>query len=259
MPVDPEAALKAVVAAGRLGRLTPAAHPGERGRDSLRKSVWASTASVWWNLEAIGDHSSILPKHPSAPSRIAARAVTLSATTGNLIPLATPERACFVVMVENRLLVRRPGLYRRRFAGARPARPSRSSTHPCRGDALEDAIATGPPARATPWPPSPRSPPTAARWTGRRPAPRPRDSHRSAARGVGGARAILTCCALSPASRVLATFSMCRHRGGGGRSACSAKSTSAAICRSSIPGLANYGEGIQVRATRAVRVTGQTP
>jgi len=101
MPPDPEAALKAVVAAVKSGRLT-------RGR--IQESVVAILSAKervgldrkrLVDLEAIGD----VVDSPEASERaqeIAGRAVTLVRNGGNLIPLAAPERACYAVMVENR-------------------------------------------------------------------------------------------------------------------------------------------------------------
>ena len=83
MPADPEAALKAVVAIlSAKERL---------GLDHKRLV----------DLEAIGD----IVDSPEASERaqeIAGRAVTLVRNGGNLVPLAAPERACYAVMVENR-------------------------------------------------------------------------------------------------------------------------------------------------------------
>jgi beta-N-acetylhexosaminidase len=101
MPLDPDVALRAVVAAVENGRLT---------RRRIQESVAAILSAKerlgldrkrLVDLEAIGD----IVDSPEASERaqeIAGRAVTLVRNDGNLIPLATPERACYVVMVENR-------------------------------------------------------------------------------------------------------------------------------------------------------------
>jgi beta-N-acetylhexosaminidase len=101
MPADPEAALKAVVAAVESGRLT---------RRRIQQSVAAILSAKervglerkrFVDLEAIGD----VVDSPEASQRaqeIAGRAVTLVRNGGSLVPLAAPERACYVVMVENR-------------------------------------------------------------------------------------------------------------------------------------------------------------
>jgi beta-N-acetylhexosaminidase len=101
MPADPDVALKAVVAAVESGRLT---------RRRIQQSVVAILSAKervglerkrFVDLEAIGD----VVNSPEAAERaqeIADRAVTLVRNGGNLIPLAAPERACYLVMVENR-------------------------------------------------------------------------------------------------------------------------------------------------------------
>jgi beta-N-acetylhexosaminidase len=101
MPADPEAALKAVVATVESGRLT---------RRRIQESVVAILSAKervglerkrFVDLEAIGD----VVDSPEASERaqeIARRAVTLVRNGGNLVPLAAPERACYAVMVENR-------------------------------------------------------------------------------------------------------------------------------------------------------------
>jgi beta-N-acetylhexosaminidase len=101
MPVDPEATLKAVVAAVATGRLT---------RRRIQESVVAILSAKerlgldrkrLVDLEAIGDIVAS-PEASERAQQIAGRAVTLVRNDGDLIPLATPERACYVVMVENR-------------------------------------------------------------------------------------------------------------------------------------------------------------
>jgi beta-N-acetylhexosaminidase len=101
MPLDPEAALKAVVAAVESGRLT---------RRRIQESVVAILSGKervglerkrLVDLEAIGDIVGA-PEASERAQEIAGRAVTLVRNGGALIPLAAPERACYVVMVENR-------------------------------------------------------------------------------------------------------------------------------------------------------------
>jgi beta-N-acetylhexosaminidase len=101
MPLDPEAALKAVVAAVQSGRLT---------RRRIQESVVAILSAKervglerkrLVDLEAIGDVVGA-PEASERAQQIAGRAVTLVRNGGDLIPLAAPERACFAVMVENR-------------------------------------------------------------------------------------------------------------------------------------------------------------
>jgi beta-N-acetylhexosaminidase len=101
MPLDPEAALKAVVAAVESGRLT---------RRRIQESVVAILSGKervglerkrLVDLEAIGDIVGA-PEASERAQEIAGRAVTLVRNGGDFIPLAAPERACYVVMVENR-------------------------------------------------------------------------------------------------------------------------------------------------------------
>jgi beta-N-acetylhexosaminidase len=101
MPADPEAAIRAVVGAVESGRLT-----SRRIQESVVKLLEAKERlglarqrSV--DLEAIGD---VLddPAVNDRAQEIADRAVTLVRNSGNLVPLAAPERTCFVVMSEGR-------------------------------------------------------------------------------------------------------------------------------------------------------------
>ena len=101
MPADPEAAIKAVVAAVVNGRLTR-----KRIEESVVK-ILAAKQQVgldrkrFVDLEAIGD----LVDSPEANEKaqeIADRAVTLVRNGANAVPLAAPGRACFVVMPEGR-------------------------------------------------------------------------------------------------------------------------------------------------------------
>jgi beta-N-acetylhexosaminidase len=101
MPADPVAAIRAVVSAVESGRLTR-----QRIRESVIKILSAKERlgldrkrSV--DLEAIGD----VLDDPSVNDRaqeIADRAVTLVRNTGDLVPLAAPDRACYVVLTEGR-------------------------------------------------------------------------------------------------------------------------------------------------------------
>ena len=154
MPADPEAALKAVVAAVESGRLT---------RRRIQESVIAILSAKervgldrkrLVDLEAIGD----VVDSPEASERaqeIAGRAVTLVRNSGNLIPLAAPERACYVVMVESRYSSDGQ-VFAQEVRSARARAPSRPSTPPCRAMRWKRPSADCPPARATPWPRSPR-------------------------------------------------------------------------------------------------------
>ena len=69
------------------------------------------------DLEAIGDVIDS-PEANEKAQEIADRAVTLVRNSGNLLPLAAPERACYVVMPESRYSDRGAGVH----AGSSQAR-----------------------------------------------------------------------------------------------------------------------------------------
>ena len=101
MPSDPEAAIKAVVAAVESGRLTR-----QRIESSVVKLLAAKERlgldrKRFVDLDAIGDIVNS-PESNEKAQEIADRAVTAVRNNGNLLPLAAPERACFVVMPESR-------------------------------------------------------------------------------------------------------------------------------------------------------------
>jgi beta-N-acetylhexosaminidase len=258
MPVDPEAALKAVVAAVGTGRLT---------RRRIQESVVAILSAKerlgldrkrLVDLEAIGD----IVDSPEASERaqqIAARAVTLVRNDGNLIPLATPERACFVVMVENRYSSDGQVFTQEvRRRAPRAAVAFLDSSMP--RDALEDAIRGLPPCQTY----AVAAFATVAAYRGSvglagelphaletliasgQPVALVALGNPYLLRTFPGVAAYLATFSNVPPSEVAAVealFGEIDIRG---------------HLPVSIPGLANYGEGIQVRATRAVRITGQT-
>jgi beta-N-acetylhexosaminidase len=101
MPADAEAAIRAVVAAVASGRLTH-----QRIRESVVKILAAKERvgldrrrSV--DLDAIGDVINA-PEANEKAQEIADRAVTLVRNGGNLVPLAAPDRACYLVLPESR-------------------------------------------------------------------------------------------------------------------------------------------------------------
>ncbi len=101
MPTDADAAVKAVVAAVLSGRLSR-----QRLQESVIKILSAKEKvgldrRRTVDLEAIGDVIDS-PEADEKAQEIADRAVTLVRNTNNLLPLAAPERACYVVMAENR-------------------------------------------------------------------------------------------------------------------------------------------------------------
>ena len=258
MPADPEAALKAVVAAVENGRIA-------------RRRIQQSVATILSakervglerkrlvDLEAIGD----IVDSPEASERaqqIAARAVTLVRNDGNLIPLATPERACFVVMVENRYSSDGQVFTQEvRRRAPRAAVAFLDSSMP--RDALEDAIRGLPPCQTY----AVAAFATVAAYRGSvglagelphaletliasgQPVALVALGNPYLLRSFPGVAAYLATFSNVPPSEVAAVealFGEIDIRG---------------HLPVSIPGLANYGEGIQVRATRAVRITGQT-
>ncbi len=104
MPADPDAAIKAVVAAVSSGRLSR-----QRIQESVAKILAAKQRvgldhSRFTDLEAIGD---VLddPAVNDRAQEIADRAVTLVRNSGGLLPLAAPGRACYLVLTESRYSV----------------------------------------------------------------------------------------------------------------------------------------------------------
>jgi len=102
MPADPEAAVKAVTAAVQSGRLTR-----QRIQESVIK-VLAAKERVglgrqrFVDLEGIGDVVDS-PESNEKAQEIADHAVTLVRNGGGMIPLASPDKACYVMMPESRL------------------------------------------------------------------------------------------------------------------------------------------------------------
>ena len=101
MPTDPEAVVKAVSAAVQSGRLTR-----QRIQESVVK-VLAAKEKVgldrkrFVDLEGISDIVDS-PESNEKAQEIADHAVTLVRNNGGMIPLAAPDRACYVVMPESR-------------------------------------------------------------------------------------------------------------------------------------------------------------
>ena len=101
MPTDPDAVIKAVAAAVQSGRLTR-----QRIQESVIKVLSAKERvgldkKRFVDLEGIGDIVDS-PESNEKAQEIASRAVTLVRNNGNLLPLAQPEKACYVVMPESR-------------------------------------------------------------------------------------------------------------------------------------------------------------
>jgi beta-N-acetylhexosaminidase len=101
MPTDPDAAIRAVVAAVESGRVTRA-----RIRESVVRVLTAKERvgldrKRFVGVEAIGDVVNS-PEANDKAQEIADRAVTLVRDRENLVPLTAPEHACFVVLAEGR-------------------------------------------------------------------------------------------------------------------------------------------------------------
>jgi beta-N-acetylhexosaminidase len=101
MPADPDGVVKAVTAAVQSGRLTR-----QRIQESVVK-VLAAKERVgldrkrFVDLEGIGDVVDS-PESNEKAQEIADHAVTLVRNGGGMIPLAAPEKACYVMMLESR-------------------------------------------------------------------------------------------------------------------------------------------------------------
>jgi beta-N-acetylhexosaminidase len=101
MPTDPEAAIRAVLAAEQSGRLTR-----QRVRESVARMLAAKERvgldrKRFVDLEAMSDVLDS-PEANEKAQEVADRAVTLVRNNSNLVPLSDPEHACFVVMPEGR-------------------------------------------------------------------------------------------------------------------------------------------------------------
>jgi beta-N-acetylhexosaminidase len=101
MPPDPEAAIRAVVAAVGSGRISRRRIQESVARILAAKELVGLDRSRTVNLEAIGDIVNS-PEANQKAQEIADRAVTLVRNAPGLVPVAAPERACYVVMAEGR-------------------------------------------------------------------------------------------------------------------------------------------------------------
>ncbi len=101
MPSDPDAAIRAVLAAEQSGRLTR-----QRIQESVVKLLAAKEKvgldrKRFVEVEGLGDTIDS-PEANEKAQEVADRAVTLVRNNGRTVPLAAPEQACFVVMPQNR-------------------------------------------------------------------------------------------------------------------------------------------------------------
>ena len=101
MPADPEAAIRAVVTAVENGRLKRARIEESVVRILAAKEKLGLDRKRLVNVEALGDLINS-PEANEKAQQVAERAVTLVRNQGALVPLAAPERACFLVLPESR-------------------------------------------------------------------------------------------------------------------------------------------------------------
>jgi beta-N-acetylhexosaminidase len=101
MTPDPEAALKAVMAAVRSGRISPKRIDESVERILSAKALTGLDRKRFVDLEAIGDTVNS-PEANQRAQEIADRAVTLVKNERNLIPLSSPAKACYAVLAESR-------------------------------------------------------------------------------------------------------------------------------------------------------------
>jgi beta-N-acetylhexosaminidase len=101
MPPDPEAAIKAVLAAVQSGRLTRARIDESVERLLAAKERAGLDRRSTVDLEAISDQID-MPEDQDRAQEIADRAVTLVKNEGGLVPLRTPAKTCFLTLAESR-------------------------------------------------------------------------------------------------------------------------------------------------------------
>jgi beta-N-acetylhexosaminidase len=101
MPPDPEAAVKAILAAVQSGRLTRARIDESVARLLAAKERVGLDRHATVDLEAIGDQIDA-PEDRERADEIARRAVTLVKNQGNLLPLRAPAKSCFLTLAESR-------------------------------------------------------------------------------------------------------------------------------------------------------------
>ena len=100
MPPDPEAAVKAVLAAVQSGRVTRARIDESVARLLAAKERVGLDRRATVDLEAIGDQID-MPEDQERAQDIANRAVTLVKNEGSMIPLRVPAKTCFLTLAES--------------------------------------------------------------------------------------------------------------------------------------------------------------
>lgn len=101
MPADPDTAIRAVVAAVESGRIKRQRIEESVARILAAKEKAGLDRKRFVNVEALGDAINS-PEANEKAQQVAERAVTLVRNRGGMLPLAAPERACFVVLTESR-------------------------------------------------------------------------------------------------------------------------------------------------------------
>src|ERR1019366_1262741 len=101
MPADPEAAIRAVVAAVENGRIKRARIERSVVKILAAKEKVGLDRKRLVNVEALGDVINS-PEANEKAQQVAERAVTLVRNEGGLVRLAAPERACFLALAGNR-------------------------------------------------------------------------------------------------------------------------------------------------------------
>jgi beta-N-acetylhexosaminidase len=162
MPSDPDAAIRAVLAAQQSGRITR-----QRVQESVVKILSAKEKvgldrQRFVNVESLGDTINS-PEANEKAQEVADRAVTLVRNNGNAIPLAAPAQTCFVTMPISRFggECRKAGSRAkarsspRKSAAASLARPSCRWIRPCPGQCSTKRSAASAAAPPSPSPPSP--------------------------------------------------------------------------------------------------------
>jgi len=99
MPPDPEAAIKAVLAAVQSGRLTRARIDQSVARLLSAKERMGLDRRATVDLEAISDTID-MPDDRDRAQQIASRAITLVKNDGGLLPLRAPAKTCFMILAE---------------------------------------------------------------------------------------------------------------------------------------------------------------
>ena len=99
MPSDPDAAIRAVVSAVESGRISRQRLQESVARILTAKERVGLDKKRFVDLEAIGEAVDD-PEANLKAQEVANRAVTLARNSGNLVPLAAPEHACYVVIAE---------------------------------------------------------------------------------------------------------------------------------------------------------------